>query len=209
MLGIHDYWLFVTAGVLLNLTPGQDTFFILGRSIAEGIRAGVASALGITVGSLIHTTMAAIGLSAILATSASAFIVVKLVGAVYLVYIGVRMLVAASSLEPATSLGGPRSAFAAFRDGVLTNVLNPKVALFFLALMPQFIDPSSDTKVLAFIVLGLTFVATGTVWCLVLAVSAGHLRGFFARHPRGLNMATRAAGGLFVLLGLRLAVSRQ
>ena len=95
MLGIHDYWLFVTAGVLLNLTPGQDTFYILGRSIAEGVRAGVASALGIMVGSLLHTAMAAIGLSAILATSASAFIVVKLVGAAYLVYIGVRMLVAA------------------------------------------------------------------------------------------------------------------
>jgi threonine/homoserine/homoserine lactone efflux protein len=209
MLGIHDYWLFVTAGVLLNLTPGQDTFYILGRSIAEGIRAGVASALGITVGSLIHTAMAAIGLSAILATSASAFIVVKLAGAAYLVYIGVRMLVTASEVTPTTNLRGRRSTFAAFRDGVLTNVLNPKVALFFLALMPQFIDPSSEAKVMAFVVLGLTFVFTGTVWCLILAVSAGHLRGFFADHPRGLSLATRAAGGLFVLLGLRLAVSRQ
>jgi threonine/homoserine/homoserine lactone efflux protein len=209
MLGIHDYWLFVTAGVLLNLTPGQDTFYILGRSIAEGARAGVASALGIMVGSLIHTAMAAIGLSAILATSASAFIVVKLVGAAYLVYVGVRMLVTASSLEPTTSQPDRRSAFGAFRDGVLTNVLNPKVALFFLALMPQFIDPESEAKVMAFIALGLTFVATGTVWCLILAVSAGRLRNFFAHHPRGLNVATRAAGGLFVLLGLRLAVSRQ
>jgi threonine/homoserine/homoserine lactone efflux protein len=209
MLGIHDYWLFVTAGVLLNLTPGQDTFYILGRSIAEGVRAGVASALGIMVGSLIHTAMAAIGLSAILATSASAFIVVKLAGAAYLVYIGVRMLLTASSLEPTTSQRDRRSAFGAFRDGVLTNVLNPKVALFFLALMPQFIDPESEAKVMAFIALGLTFVATGTVWCLILAVSAGRLRGFFSHHPRGLNVATRAAGGLFVLLGLRLAVSRQ
>lgn len=209
MLGIHDYWLFVAAGVLLNLTPGQDTFYILGRSIAEGVRAGVASALGIAVGCLIHTAMAAIGLSAILVTSTSAFMVVKLVGAAYLAYIGVRMLLTASSLEPVTNLRGPRSPFAAFRAGVVTNVLNPKVALFFLALMPQFIDPSSDTKVIAFLVLGLTFVATGTVWCLILAVSAGYLRGFFARHPRGLNVATRAAGAVFVLLGLRLAVSRQ
>jgi threonine/homoserine/homoserine lactone efflux protein len=209
MLGIHDYWLFVIAGVLLNLTPGQDTFYILGRSIAEGIRAGVASALGIMVGSLIHTAMAAIGLSAILATSSSAFIVVKLAGAGYLVYIGVRMLMSASELTRTTDLGGRRSTVAAFRDGVLTNVLNLKVALFFLALMPQFIDPGSDTKVMAFVVLGLTFVFTGTVWCLILAVSAGHLRGLFARHPSGLNLATRAVGGLFVLLGLRLAVSRQ
>ena len=96
MLGIHDYWLFVAAGVLLNLTPGQDTFYILGRSIAEGTRSGVASALGIAVGSLFHTAMAALGLSAVLATSASAFLVVKLVGAAYLVYLGVRMLMAAA-----------------------------------------------------------------------------------------------------------------
>ena len=208
MLGIHDYWLFVATGILLNLTPGQDTFYILGRSIAQGTRMGVASAFGITAGSLIHTAAAALGLSAILATSASAFVTVKLVGAAYLVYLGVRLLTARRSLEPGLTSPGESSVFAAFRDGVLTNVLNPKVALFFLALMPQFIDPSSTTKVKAFVALGLTFVATGTAWCLMLAVSAGKLRAFFARHPRGIDVISRSAGGLFVLLGLRLAVSR-
>ena len=88
-------------------------------------------------------------------------------------------------------------------------MLNPKVALFFLALMPQFIEPSSSTKVAAFIALGLTFVATGTVWCLILAISAGKLRGLLVRHPQGWRVVSRAAGGLFVFLGLRLAVSRQ
>jgi threonine/homoserine/homoserine lactone efflux protein len=177
MLGIHDYWLFVATGVLLNLTPGQDTFFILGRSIAEGPKSGIASALGIAVGSLLHTAFAAVGLSAVLATSAFAFTVVKVLGAAYLIYLGVHMLFTASVEEPATS----RHAVAtgtrrAFRDGIVSNVLNPKVALFFLALMPQFIAPESDTKVAAFIALGLTFVTTGTVWCLVLAVAAGKLR---------------------------------
>ena len=207
MLGIHDYWLFVASGVLLNLTPGQDTFYILGRSMAEGTRSGVASAFGIAVGSLFHTAMAAVGLSAVLATSASAFMIVKLVGAVYLVYLGVRMLVTANSVEPRR----PRSAglLGSFRDGILTNALNPKVALFFLALMPQVIERDSATKVAAFIALGLTFVATGTMWCLVLAVAAGKLRGFFMRHPTGWRALSRAAGGLFVVLGLRLAVSRQ
>ena len=207
MLGIHDYWLFVASGVLLNLTPGQDTFYILGRSIAEGTRSGVASALGITVGSVFHTAMAALGLSAVLATSASAFAVVKLLGAAYLVYLGLRMFMIANTGEPRRLRG--TGALGSFRDGIVTNVLNPKVALFFLALMPQFIDRDSSTKVAAFIVLGLTFVATGTVWCLILAVSAGKLRAFFARHPRGWRALSQVAGGLFVVLGLRLAVSRQ
>src|SRR5262245_44796075 len=99
MLGIHDYWLFLVSGVLLNPTPGQDTFYLLGRSVAEGTRSGVASALGITVGSLLHTAMAAVGLSAVLATSASAFAVVKLLGAAYLVYLGLRMFMTASTGE--------------------------------------------------------------------------------------------------------------
>jgi threonine/homoserine/homoserine lactone efflux protein len=209
MLGIHDYWLFVLTGVLLNLTPGQDTFYILGRSVAEGTRSGVASALGIAVGSLVHTAMAAVGLSAILATSASAFTVVKLLGAAYLVYLGVRMLRSANVSEPPTTRVGSAGVLGSFRDGIVTNVLNPKVALFFLALMPQFIAPDSETKVAAFIVLGLTFVTTGTVWCLVLAVGAGRLRSFFARHPKGWGIVSRASGGLFVLLGLRLAMTRQ
>lgn len=209
MLGIHDYWLFVATGILLNLTPGQDTFYILGRSITQGTRAGVASAFGITVGSFIHTAMAAVGLSALLATSAYAFTVVKLLGAAYLVYLGVRMLMAPRAALAVSQTSVTGSAFTAFRDGVLTNVLNPKVALFFLALMPQFIDPAGDSKFLAFIALGLTFITTGTLWCLVLAIGAGKARLLFVRHARAMSLASRIAGGLFVLLGLRLAVSRQ
>jgi threonine/homoserine/homoserine lactone efflux protein len=209
MLGIHDYWLFVLTGVLLNLTPGQDTLYILGRSVAEGTRGGIASALGIGVGSLVHTAMAALGLSAILSTSASAFMVVKLLGAAYLVYLGLRMLRSANVFEPTTTRVASAGVLGSFRDGIVTNVLNPKVALFFLALMPQFIAPDSETKVAAFVVLGLTFVTTGTIWCLVLAVAAGKLRGFFARHPKGWAAVSRASGGVFVLLGLRLAMTRQ
>jgi threonine/homoserine/homoserine lactone efflux protein len=209
MSGIHDYWLFVATGILLNLTPGQDTFYILGRSISQGTRAGIASAFGITAGSMIHTTMAALGLSAILATSASAFTLVKLAGAAYLFYLGVRMLRAPPSAAASTATAEGASVFTAFRDGVLTNALNPKVALFFLALMPQFIDSDSTAKVTAFMLLGLTFITTGTLWCLTLAVCAGRLRGFFIRHPRAWRAVAQGAGGLFVLLGLRLAMSRR
>ena len=209
MLGIHDYWLFVAMGVILNLTPGQDTLYILGSSIAHGRRIGVASALGISAGCIVHTLAAALGLSAILATSATAFIAVKLAGATYLIYLGIRALTAQA--DPISPLQQPASISSglAFRRGLLTNVLNPKVALFFLALLPQFIDSDSPTKVGAFLGLGLTFVATGTAWCLFLAVAASHIRGFFVEHPRALTHLSRASGALFVFLGLRLAASER
>ena len=124
MLGIHDYWLFVVTGVLLNLAPGQDTLFILGSSIAYGRRIGLASALGICTGCIVHTLGAALGLSAILATSSGAFTAIKLAGAAYLIYLGIRALTARSA--PATSLANAvvPSAALAFRRGVITNVLN-------------------------------------------------------------------------------------
>ena len=209
MLGIHDYWLFVLAGVLLNLTPGQDTFYILGASIAQGRRVGIASALGICSGCVVHTLAAAAGLSAILATSATAFVVVKLAGAAYLIYLGVRYIVTRHhdlAVSPATM---SRDAWKAFRQGVITNVLNPKVALFFLAFLPQFIDRESPEKIAAFVALGLTFVATGTAWCLFLAVGAASVRRFFAGHPKAFMRLSQFAGGLFVLLGLRLAVAER
>ena len=209
MLGIHDYWLFVATGVLLNLTPGQDTLYILGRSIAQGRQIGVASALGISAGALVHTLAAALGLSAVLATSASAFVALKVVGAVYLVYLGVRMLMTRTAALGSTGTEGLVDRWTAFRQGMLTNILNPKVALFFLALMPQFIEPESPTKVGAFLLLGLSFLTTGTVWCLVLALGASRVRSFFADRPRALQGFSRASGALFIFLGLRLAASKQ
>src|SRR5215472_8717859 len=209
MLGIHDYWLFVASGILLNLVPGQDTLYILGSSIGQGRRVGVASALGISAGCVVHTCLAALGLSAILATSAAAFLVVKLAGAAYLIYLGASALMTRSGTISPLPHSGSTSALRAFRRGVLTNVLNPKVALFFLALLPQFIDPASPAKVAAFLALGLTFVATGTVWCLVLALAAASVRGFFAGQPGAFAWLSRASGALFVFLGLRLAASEQ
>jgi threonine/homoserine/homoserine lactone efflux protein len=209
-LGIHDYWAFLATGILLNLVPGQDSMFILGRSLSGGLRSGVAAALGISVGSLIHTSAAALGLSAILAASTTAFTAVKWAGAAYLVFLGARLLLA----TPASSIGEdaaelPASgAWASLRQGILTNVLNPKVALFFLALLPQFIDPLSIHRTLAFMVLGATFVTTGTIWCLTLAVAAARLRMLLSRKPQLRTLINRAAGVLFVALGARLAWSR-
>ena len=209
MFGIHGFTLFLAAGILLNLTPGPDTVYILGRSIAHGRRAGVASALGICVGSIFHTGAAALGLSAFLATSAWAFTAVKFAGAGYLIFLGVRTLVQRRENAPVPAEFKANTASAAFRQGILTNVLNPKVALFFLAFLPQFIDAATPSKLAAFLVLGLAFVTTGTIWCLILAWFAS---AFSARLRGNATIATllnRAVGSLFILLGLRLAVAAR
>jgi threonine/homoserine/homoserine lactone efflux protein len=209
MLGIHHYWLFIATAVLLVITPGQDTFFILGRSLAGGRAAGIFAALGITAGSVVHTILAALGLSALLATSPYAFMAVKLAGAAYLIWIGVRAFMTRSAGFPgAGESGAGDGRWSAFRSGVLTNVLNPKVALFFLALMPQFIAADSTHKVAAFLALGLTFMALGVVWCCVLAVAAASLRGWFLRRPSMATVLDRVAGAIFIALGVRLALVR-
>ena len=209
MLGIHAYWVFVLTGVLLNLVPGQDTMFIIGRSLVGGRRSGIAAAFGIASGTVFHTLAAALGLSAILATSARAFIAIKLVGAAYLIYLGIRMMIqpafAPADPDPSKASGNARSSYL---QGITTNVLNPKVALFFLAFLPQFIDPGASGKILAFLALGGTFITTGLIWCIVLAVAASRLQGLFSRHAGVRVAVSRTVGALFVGLGARLAWSR-
>jgi RhtB (resistance to homoserine/threonine) family protein len=208
MFGLHDFSLFLAAGILLNLTPGPDTVYILGRSIAQGRDAGVASALGICVGSIFHTSAAALGLSAILATSALAFGTIKLLGGAYLIFLGFKMILDRHNHLSLPSNFRRRTTAAAFRQGVLTNILNPKVALFFLAFLPQFIDPASKTKVLAFLVLGFAFVTTGTIWCLVLAWFASAFSERLRTNETIAQWLNRTAGALFVFLGFRLATAK-
>ncbi|MEY2519476.1 MAG: hypothetical protein QOF24_1235 [Verrucomicrobiota bacterium] len=209
MFGIHGFALFLTTGILLNLTPGPDTVYILGRSIAQGRCAGVASAFGICVGSIFHTCAAALGLSAFLATSAWAFTAVKLAGAAYLVFLGVRALWQRDHdlTVPAHFKRNDRAA--AFRQGVLTNILNPKVALFFLAFLPQFIDAETPSKTIAFLILGFTFVTTGTIWCLLLAWFAATFSARLRGNVTIAALLNRAVGSLFIFLGLRLAVAAR
>jgi threonine/homoserine/homoserine lactone efflux protein len=209
MLGIHHYWVFIATAVVLVITPGQDTFFILGRSLSGGRSAGIAAALGISAGSVLHTFAAALGLSALLATSPYAFMAVKFAGAAYLVFIGVRALLSRASGVPGGEASANGGRWSAFRQGIVSNLLNPKVALFFLALMPQFIDAGSADKVGAFLALGLTFVALGVVWCVVVAIAAAKLRGAFLRRPSMAVVLNRIAGAMFIALGLKLATARQ
>jgi len=209
MLGIHHYWLFIATAIVLILTPGQDTFFILGRSLAGGRTAGVAAALGVSAGTVVHTILAALGLSALLATSPYAFMAVKFAGAAYLLYIGVKALMTRSAPTPGADAATNGGRWPAFRQGIITNLLNPKVALFFLALMPQFIGAGSTSKVAAFLVLGFTFVSLGVVWCCILAIGAAKLRGAFLRRPSIATWLNRVAGAMFIGLGIRLATARQ
>ncbi len=207
MFGIHDFALFVATGILLNLTPGPDTLYILGRSMAHGRRAGVASALGISVGSMFHTGAAALGLSAFLATSAWAFTFVKMAGGGYLIFLGVRALIERQHELSMPAHFKSRGVGAAFRQGILTNILNPKVALFFLAFLPQFIDAAAPSKTFAFVLLGLTFVMTGTTWCLILAWFSSAFSARLRESPTVAAWLNRAVGSLFVFLGLRLALA--
>lgn len=209
MLGIQDYSIFVATAVLLNLTPGPDTLFILGNSISQGRHAGIASALGIGAGCLIHTLGAAFGLSALLMASSLAFAVVKFAGAVYLIFLGIRMLMTKNSVDITKAKGTATGYWTAFRQGMITNVLNPKVALFFLALLPQFVDKAASQPVFGFLVLGLTFITTGTIWGVVLAFFASLIKTHFQHKKRLGNAFNQASGLIFIGLGLKLALSRK
>jgi threonine/homoserine/homoserine lactone efflux protein len=210
MFGIHHYWLFVLSGLLLNLVPGQDTLYILGRSIAQGRRAGILSVLGISTGCLVHTLAAAFGLSALLVASSQAFTAVKLIGAAYLLYLGLRMLASGSAAPAAQAETRPvASDGAIYRQGILTNVLNPKVALFFLALLPQFIDAQCSAKVMAFLILGLTFIVNGTLWCILVACFAASFSRRLRERPAIETWLKRTAGAVFIGLGLKLALVRR
>ena len=207
MLGTHDLWAFLAASFLLWLTPGPDTMYILARSVTGGRRAGVMSAFGIGSGLLIHTALAAFGLSAVLAASAWAFVAVKTAGAVYLMSLGLQAL-----LEKTVRLEAPEvrptASWHVFRQGVVSNALNPKVAVFFLAFLPQFVDPSAGRGPLPFLFLGALFVVGGTLWCLGQALCAASATRTLRRNPALLRWLDRASGCVYIALGLNLLRSK-
>lgn len=213
MFGVENLWLFVVSGLLLNLMPGPDSLLIMARSASQGFKAGMAAALGIGAGTCVHIGAAALGMSAVLATSAEAFFVVKLVGAAYLCYLGWQLLTSkptpastTESVTPTASITTPYRRI--FWQGVLTNVLNPKVALFFLAFVPQFIALDASNKAFSFIFLGLVFNINGMLWCSFLAwtgAQAGHKIKLSTTCKQLLNKVT---GAVFVTLGIKLALSK-
>lgn len=208
MTGIINFETFILAGILLNLTPGNDTIFILSRSMAQGRQAGIMSVLGIATGSVIHTTLAAFGLSIIIAKSIIAFHIIKYAGAVYLVYIGYKMLTDRSQFNTENLLIEKKIDLKKiYRDGVITNVLNPKVALFFIAFLPQFIDPAFTNIVLPFLALGITFTITGTIWCLLLANFASFISDKLKNNKKLSEYINKACGAILIGLGIKVALT--
>jgi threonine/homoserine/homoserine lactone efflux protein len=202
--------MFIAAGWLLNLTPGPDVLYIAGCSLKSGVRAGMVAALGIVSGCFVHLLAAALGVGALLATSATAFTALKWLGAAYLLWMGVKLLASrGSSMLPSDAPAAPVvvSLWRVYLQGFFTNVLNPKVALFFLAFVPQFIAPGTEDKVTAFLLLGLLFnlnslpINFGYAW---LASWASRRLGAV---QRAMHRIDRAAGALFIGFGLKLALS--
>ena len=212
---IDQLLLFVAAGLLLNLTPGPDVLYIVSNALRAGARAGMVAALGITAGCFVHIFAAAVGVSALMAASATAFTVLKWLGTAYLVYVGLRLLFAsnqsAMKIEAneayLTGATGPKRLKTTFLRGFWTNALNPKVALFFLAFLPQFIAPGVVNKPLAFLLLGLLFSFNGLWVNIGWALAAAWLAGRATLVQRSMRWLDRIAGVLFISFGIKLALT--
>ena len=203
MLEPYDFWIFLSASFLLWITPGPDTIYILARTISQGRLAGLLSVLGVSAGVLAHTIFAAIGLSAILATSALAFTAVKFIGAAYLIYLGMQALRGNRKQAEVTGVVA-QSRSQIFGQGLLTNLLNPKIAIFFLAFLPQFVAPDSHSSSGIFLFLGGIFVMGSTVWCLLLVVCAASFKTAATSNARLSVAVGRITGLVYIGLGLNL-----
>jgi RhtB (resistance to homoserine/threonine) family protein len=211
MMDDFSYWLvFFTAALALNLSPGPDLMYVLSRTVAQGTRVGLASAAGVSTGALVHVAAASVGLSALLATSAAAFSVVKYVGAAYLVYLGVQALRSkGSALQPSERKIAVVKPWQAFRQGVLVDVLNPKVAIFFMAFLPQFVRPGHGSASLQLLQLGVLVIVVAVAVDSTFVCVAARTTEYLRRRPRTSVWLDRLLGSLFIGLGIRLAFSEQ
>ena len=188
--------------------PGPATLLTVARATSSGTRVGIATGAGVAAGDVFHTVMAMVGISAIIATSATLFSIVKYIGAAYLVYLGIRAIIERTPANP-TAGALAISAGKAFRQAVLTEVLNPKTALFFLAFLPQFVRPENGSVMLQLMTLGLIFVLLGLFSTVVFAVSAGRLGTFLRRNPSVVKWQGKVVGGIYCALGVRLALQQR
>lgn len=204
MVGIINYEMYITSSIVLALIPGSDTMFILGQSISNSRKAGIYSALGICSGILIHTFLAAFGLSVVLKNSITAFNLVKFMGAIYLVYMGIKSIKSKESLLLNKGIIEKDSLKKAFIQGMITNILNPKVALFFLAFLPQFVDTTNSYGALPFALLGLTSFFISGVWCVSLSLFASFIATFLKKNKSFGKILNKISGIIFIILGVNL-----
>jgi threonine/homoserine/homoserine lactone efflux protein len=208
MIEPEKFALFIGVSWALIISPGPDMIYVITRGMSHGRRAGMLSAVGVVCGILIHTTAAALGLTLILQTSAFAFLFVKLIGAGYLLYLGVKAWQDKSTfhLQPSAS---PATSTALFWQGVLSNVLNPKIAIFFLAFLPQFVDPGSRAVTWQMVILGLTFACFGLCFLLGVGYSSGTIGKWLMYRPQYAQFFQRVTGGILITLGIRLAFAER
>jgi threonine/homoserine/homoserine lactone efflux protein len=199
---------FVAAGLLLNVAPGPDLLYIIARSLNQGRRAGVVSALGISAGCLVHTAAAALGISVLLRASPLAYDVLRYAGAAYLIWLGLRALATRATTQSMPAVDGA-ALKRVFWQGFATNVLNPKVALFFLAFLPQFADPARGSVALQIAILGSIFIFDGFWVCFGVAHGAAAAGGWIVRKSGAVTALNRASGAVMLGLGLNLALRRS
>lgn len=202
-MGIVNYGSFILSVIVLNLIPGSDTIFILSKATVEGRQKGIISVLGISSGIFVHTCLASVGLSAVLMASALAFNMLKWMGSAYLVYLGVTSFFKKESII-STRQNELTSNWQVYRQGLLTNVLNPKVALFFLSLLPQYVDPLVSNSSWPFFILGVTFLITSTIWSICIVYGASFFSSVFHKNAKSKRIANKVTGMIYITLGLRL-----
>jgi threonine/homoserine/homoserine lactone efflux protein len=206
---IENFWVFVLAALLLNLTPGNDMLYVAARSTGQGMRAGIISALGIMVGCMVHIFLAMVGLSAIIAKSALAFEIIKFIGAGYLIFLGIKALATKKANLNIENENKKESLKKIFWQGVLTNVLNPKVALFFLAFLPQFINLNGINTSWQILFLGSWFNVQGTLINIIVALLFGKIGSWLSNSSRFILLQQRITGIVLIGLGIKVALTSK
>lgn len=209
MISLNDFLLFAFASLMLNITPGNDILYVATRSASQGIKAGIVSSLGVMAGCLVHLFAAVVGLSAIIANSAITFSIIKYLGAAYLIYLGIKSIISKQNLFKVDENAEKKSLLKIFKQGAITNVLNPKVALFFLAFLPQFVHPEKGNTALQILLLGGWFNISGTIVNIAMAILFGKLGNWLANKQWFVKWQNKITGFLLIVLGLKVALSSR
>ncbi|WP_036156866.1 LysE family translocator [Maribacter forsetii] len=207
-MGVENFMTFMISALFFIMTPGLDTFFVLNKTIGQGRKSGILAALGVNTGVLAHTLFAALGLSVLLAESTFVFAVIQYLGAVYLICLGISIYVKKNNLEEwGKARINEKKVKSDFWSGFFTNSLNPKVALFFIALFPQFISAKDADNPLPYIVLGFTYALIGVVWYIILTLFASVFSDKIKDNPQAGNLLNKLGGFAFISMGIKIALS--
>ena len=207
MFHFQNIYIFFFTTLLLNFTPGNDVLYVASRSISQGTRAGIISALGIFCGCFIHISASALGLSLVIAQSAYLFSIIKFAGAAYLIFLGIKALLTKPDMSTAVTSTGKTGNLKDFKKGFITNVLNPKVAIFFLSFLPQFVDAKSPYIKIDLVTLGLWFAVQGTLVLILYAIVLGKIKDLFKRNPRVWLIQEKITGLILIGLGIKIALA--